>query len=98
MELASKGLFEFGNQITAILIMFLPFMIYNSLEKCSFINYFTLVLNIFGLILLCTRTAILGVFVVFTYTIFSFGFIMLINKQHLRLKKYIPAIVDIMAL
>lgn len=93
MDLASKGLFEFGNQITAILIMFLPFMIYNSLEKCSFINYFTLVLNIFGLILLCTRTAILGVFVVFTYTIFSFGFIMLINKQHLRLKKYIPAIV-----
>ncbi len=29
MDLASKGLFEFGNQIAAVLIMFLPFTLYS---------------------------------------------------------------------
>ena len=31
-DLASKGLFEYGNQISAILIMFLPFITYSALQ------------------------------------------------------------------
>ena len=89
-DLASKGLFEFANQISAILIMFLPFILYHSLNNHKFSNWFTLILNIFALMLLCTKVSVLGVLVVFVYTIFAFIFISFIRKEHIILKKYIP--------
>lgn len=92
-DLASKGLFEFGNQIAAILIMFLPFMIYSALDKSKFMNWLIVVLNAFSLFLLCTRVSVLGVFIVFAYTIFTCCFINFIRKQHFGFKRYIPIIV-----
>lgn len=92
-DLASKGLFEFGNQIAAILIMFLPFMIYSALDKSKFMNWLIVVLNAFSLFLLCTRVSVLGVFIVFAYTIFACCFINFIRKQHFGFKCYIPIIV-----
>ena len=92
-DLASKGLFEFGNQIAAILIMFLPFMIYSALDKSKFMNWLIVVLNAFSLFLLCTRVSVLGVFIVFAYTIFTCCFINFIRKQHFGFKCYIPIIV-----
>lgn len=92
-DLASKGLFEFGNQIAAILIMFLPFMIYSALDKSKFMNWLIVVLNAFSLFLLCTRVSVLGVFIVFAYTIFTCCFINFIRKQHFGFKQYIPIIV-----
>lgn len=92
-DLASKGLFEFGNQIAAILIMFLPFMIYSALDKSKFMNWLIVILNVFSLVLLCTRVSVLGVFIVFAYTIFACCFINFIRKQHFGFKRYIPIIV-----
>lgn len=92
-NLASKGLFEFGNQIAAILIMFLPFMIYSALDKSKFMNWLIVILNVFSLVLLCTRVSVLGVFIVFAYTIFACCFINFIRKQHFGFKRYIPIIV-----
>lgn len=88
--LASKGLFEFANQISAILIMFLPFMTYNLLQKRSISNWITLALNAFSLILLCTKVSVLGILVVLFYTVFSFIFVRIIQKKNLTLKKYAP--------
>lgn len=96
-DLASIGLFLYGNQISAILIMFLPFTIFSVLncetkkEKC--LNIFTLVCNIFALILICTKVSVLGIFVAFAYTIFTFIFISIINKSKFKIKAYMPIIV-----
>lgn len=89
-DLASKGLFEYGNQIAAILIIFLPFMIYKVLRKNHWCNWISLILNIFALILLCTKVSVLGIFVVFAYAIAAFIFISIIQKKNITLKKYIP--------
>ncbi len=89
-DLASKGLFEFGNQIGAILIMILPFMIYLSLKKHTLINWITIAFNIFALILLCTRVSVLGILVVLIYTLFAFGFVSLIYKKNIQFRVFIP--------
>lgn len=88
--LASKGLFEFANQIGAILIMFLPFITYSSLQKRTTSHWFILGLNVFSLILLCTKVSVLGILVVFFYTMFTFGFISFIHKRNFKFKQYIP--------
>jgi len=89
-DLASKGLFEFGNQIAAILIIFLPFSIYKLLDNKHWSNWLALISNIFALILLCTKVSVLGIFVVFVYSISSFIFISFIRKKPFLFKKYIP--------
>lgn len=90
-DLASKGLFEFGNQIAAVLIMFLPFIIHNSIKNHKILDWIILSFNLLALILLCTKVSVLGVFVVFVYTLFSFGFIAFIRKKYFKLvKQYIP--------
>jgi len=89
-DLASKGLFEYGNQIGAILIMFLPFIIYTSMQKRTLFNWFVLGLNIFSLILLCTKVSVFGILVVVFYSMFAFGFISFINKKRFSIKSYAP--------
>lgn len=92
MDLASKGIFEYGNQIGAILIMFLPFSIYMMVEKHKLINFITAISNIFALILLCTRVSVLGIFIVTTYTFFTYAFVAVINKKQFSLKSYFPIV------
>lgn len=89
-DLASKGLFEYGNQIAAILIMFLPFIIYSALSDKSIGNYIIFIFSIFALILLCTKVSVLGIFVVFAYTLITSVFISFTQKKPFHFKKYIP--------
>lgn len=91
-DLASKGLFEYGNQIGAILIMFLPFMIYSTFKKLGLVNFVTLTCHIFALILLCTRVSVLGIFIVFIYTLFILYFITIIRKNKFNLNSCLPVI------
>lgn len=67
-DLTSKGLFEMANQISAVLLMLLPFMLLLNLEKTNKLNLFTLFSNIYSLILLGTKVAVFGIFLVFIYT------------------------------
>lgn len=67
--LLSKGPFEYGNQISAILLMFLPFTIYQYFKNKQAINIFVILSELFALTLLGTRVAILGVFLVILYFI-----------------------------
>lgn len=92
-DLASKGFFQYGNQTSAILIMFLPFMVYNVFKKFNFMNYFTLICNVFALILLCTKVAVIGVAIVFIYSLFVFAFIHIIQKKKLNFKTCIPILI-----
>lgn len=73
-DLASKGLFEYANQISAILLMFLPFCLSAFLHNKKTYNLLVLIINIFSLFLLGTKVSVLGIFLVFAYTIFIFVF------------------------
>lgn len=90
-DLASKGLFEFANQISAVLLTFLPFIIYEAVSNKKLKNICILIINVWALILLGTRVASLGVAIVFSYTICSFVFIRILKKDKLDfdLKKII---------
>ena len=79
-DLASKGLFEFANQISAILLMFLPFTVYLNLETKNKLNMLILCLNVFALYLLCTKVAVLGVILVFIYSLIIY----LIQKNRIK--------------
>ena len=68
-NLASKGFFEFANQISAVLLMFLPFSIYNTYKNLKISEILILSINLFSLMLLGTRVAVFGVVIVFMYTI-----------------------------
>lgn len=89
-DLASKGLFEYGNQISAILIMFLPFSIYLFSKKHTALNFITLIVDIFALALLCTRVSVIGVFIVFIYTAFAYSFVYIVSKKRFNIKRVLP--------
>ena len=89
-DLASKGLFEYGNQISAILIMFLPFAIYLFAKKHTAINLITLIVDVFALTLLCTRVSVIGVFIVFIYTAFAYSFVYIMSKKRFNTKGVLP--------
>lgn len=83
-DLASKGLFEYANQIGAILLIFLPFTLSSFMHDKKILNLLILIINIFSLFLLGTKVAVLGIFIVFFYTIFVHIFyIKFITKQKL---------------
>ena len=99
-ELASKGLFEFANQIGAVLIMFLPFVLYYTIKDKKMSDIVTLIINVFALILLGTKTSVLGIFIVFVAIIFfSITFNIFIKKENINFNQYvIPLIIFVMCL
>ena len=86
--MSSKGTFEFANQIGAVLLMFLPFTIYSMLNQKKIKNLILLFMNVFALILLGTRVAVLGIAVVFIYTIATILFMKILQKKEsIEIKK-----------
>lgn len=67
-DLSSKGLFNSANQISATLLMFLPFMVFLNINNKGKINILILFCNILALLLLGTRVAVFGILIVFLYT------------------------------
>lgn len=87
-DLSSKGSFEFANQIGAVLLMFLPFTIYSILKQKKVKNLILLFMNVFALLLLGTRVAVLGIAVVFIYTIATILFMKILQKKEsIEIKK-----------
>ena len=96
-DLASKGLFEYANQIGAILLMFLPFSLYSFLKNRKNIDLFVLIINIFSMFLLGTKVSVLGVFMVFFYTVITYMFYAkIISKQKLVFTPFISSAVVIL--
>lgn len=89
-DLASKGLFEYGNQIGANLLILLPFIIYIGLTRKRIINWICIIIHIFSLILLCTKVSVFGIFIVLIYTVFVFMFTAFIQKKPFVFKTYLP--------
>lgn len=90
-DLASKGYFESANQISAVLLMFLPYTVYELFNRKSTKNIVVLILNTFALILLGTRVAVIGIAIVFVYTLAGIIFIKIIQKNNqIQLNKMLP--------
>ena len=84
-DLASKGLFEYANQIGAVLIMFLPIVIYLVFKEKTFANIMILFENILALLLLSTKVSVFGIAVVMVYTLCAYLFKKIfIDKQKLE--------------
>ncbi len=62
--MTSKGWFYMGNQIGLILLMLLPFVIMNAVEKGKLASYITVFLNGLAMIIVGTKVATLGCCVV----------------------------------
>lgn len=61
-ELASKGWFNFANQISALLIILSTITIYRLLKKINFYNIYNVVVILLSMIMLGTKVALYGVF------------------------------------
>lgn len=89
-DLCSKGLFEYANQIGAILIMYLPFTLLNFLNNKDFKKISILLINILALFLLGTKVAVLGVILVFVFTNIVYLFYnKFILKKSIKLNSFI---------
>lgn len=84
-DLASKGLFEFANQISALLLMFLPFTIYFNLENNTKFNFIILCFNVFALVLLSTKVAVFGIGLVFAFTFLIYLLVKHSTKNMLKI-------------
>lgn len=88
-DLSSKGLFESANQISATLLMFLPFIIVLNINNKGKVNALTLLCNILALLILGTKVAVFGILIVFLYTSLCY---IILTKKFRNLTKLLPFI------
>lgn len=88
-DLSSKGLFESANQVSATLLMFLPFIIILNINSKNKVNTLTLFCNILALLILGTKVAVFGIFIVFLCTSLCY---IIFTKNFRNLTRLIPFI------
>lgn len=59
-ELTSKGWFYMANQVSGLSILLLPFCIFATLKKSNFLNVYSTIILIIGMIMLGTRVSSIG--------------------------------------
>lgn len=79
-ELASKGWFNFANQISALLIMLSTITIYRLIKKMSIYNVYNVVVILLSMVMLGTKVALYGAFL-------SIGMIIAIALVYLVLER-----------
>lgn len=89
--LASKGWFNFANQIAALIVIFLPFNIYSMFKKTSFLNIINVVLLMLSALIIGTRVALYGAFGMFFVMLCIYLFDAIVNKK--RIKVNISALI-----
>lgn len=87
-ELLTCGFFNSANQISIILFMLLPFNIYNLNDKSNLKNFILVILQIFSMIIIGTKTAAIGALLIALITLFAYIFFLIIRKDCLE-KKYL---------
>ena len=80
-ELLTSGLFPSANQISIILVMLLPFNIYNLYKNKKILNIFLLMLQTFAMIIVGTKVAALGATIILISTLCMYIFFAVINKK-----------------
>ena len=80
-ELFTCGLFPSANQISIILVMLLPINLYNMYLKNNKTNAFLVLLQIFSMIIVGTKTAALGSLIIAISCLLMYLFFSIINKK-----------------
>ena len=84
--LTSKGLFSSANQLSAILLMVSPIILYQAYKNKSRFNYCLLILTSVAMLMLGTKTANVGIILVYIAFILSYCFLRIIKKQYNSIK------------
>lgn len=88
-DIATKGWFNSGNQLSAILFMLLPITLYLAYSKKTKYNYFLLILQIIAMMMLGTKVANVGCLLVLFAFIVIAVFKKFILKKKLEKIRYI---------
>lgn len=80
-SLASKGWFFMANQVSGLMLLLLPFNIYQLLTKKTKISIISTLMLIISMIMLGTRVAAFGWIIVFFLIIVIYGIILIYNKS-----------------
>ncbi len=87
---ASKGLFSYANPLSSLMVSFLPLLVYIVLkEKTNFFNIITLFLTILAMIMLGTRIAGIGMYLVFIFSLIIYVSYSLIKNKKVFTKNFI---------
>lgn len=84
-QLASKGFFELANQIVAILILYLPLVIYFLFKKFNIFNLTTFILLLLSMLMLGTRISIYGSFMALIAVLIIYLFLLITKKEKMNL-------------
>ena len=74
-EITSVGLFDSANQISSILFMIFPIIIYQAYKKRSIYNYLLLILTSIAMLMLGTKAASIGIILIYIAFICLFVFL-----------------------
>lgn len=83
-QIASKGYFELTNQIVAILILYLPLIIYFFFKKFKIINIITTLIMLLSLLMLGTRISIYGGLLILIFCLILYSFLCLFKKEKFK--------------
>lgn len=86
-SLASKGWFNFANQIASLMVIFMPFNIYMLFKKTSLFSVCVNILLMLSGLMLGTKVALFGVLATFIVMLFIYLFDIIVNKKHISINK-----------
>lgn len=84
--LTSKGIFSSANQLSAILLMISPIILYQAYKNKKRFNYCLLILTSVAMLMLGTKTANVGIVLVYIAFILLYCFFKIIKKQQHSIK------------
>lgn len=87
--LTCKGIFGSANQLSAIFLMISPLVIYRAYSKKSVFNYFLLITISLAMLMLGTKTANLGIILVYISFFVLYAFFRIIKKERDSIKNII---------
>lgn len=85
--LASKGIFNFANQIAALLVFLLPIMLVIYVNKSTLTNLVIIIVTIFAMVMLGTKVALYGVIIDLSVFVMFLIIVSLIRRKNIINKK-----------
>ena len=83
-ELATKGIFNSANQISGFLILIFPILVYYLYKKFSIVKVVGIIITIISMLMLGTRVASWGLFIVMIIMLGIYVFLGLVKKEQIE--------------
>ncbi|MEG0025707.1 MAG: O-antigen ligase family protein [Bacilli bacterium] len=92
-QLSSRGYFAFTNQIVAILLLYLPIIVYFLLTKFKPLNIISFLSLLLSMLMMGTRIAVYGTFLTICLLILIYIILVVIKQQKFKIVNFIALIV-----